>query len=79
VNGQLRIAELFAFICLDADGTEGVPAISAPGGLVLPLMGADLARMASLRRIVECDPALRGKRLTLAKFSTRVDLEVIQR
>jgi hypothetical protein len=78
MKGQLRIDQLFAFICLDDDGTEGVPATHLGGGLVVPLMGADVARIDSLRDIVLTDPLLRGKRITLARFSQREDLEVIQ-
>jgi len=64
---------------VDEDGTEGVPAINGPNGMMLPLMGADRARVESLRSIVARDPMLRGKRITLAKFSQRENLEVIQR
>lgn len=85
MKGQLRIDELYAFIVLDEDGTEGVPAIGMPvsevGGLpmMLPLMGADLARIDSLKAIIRTDPALRGLRITLAKFSQRTNVEVIDR
>jgi len=79
MKGQLRIDEMFAFIVVDEDGTEGVPAINGPNGMMLPLMGADRARVESLRSIVARDPMLRGKRITLAKFSQRENLEVIQR
>jgi hypothetical protein len=79
MKGQLRIDQVFAFIVLDDDGTEGVPAVMAPNGMLLPLMGADLARIDSLRAIVERDPRLTGKQITLAKFSGRENVEVIQR
>jgi hypothetical protein len=78
MKGQLRIDQMFAFICLDDDGAEGVPAVLR-NGMLVPLMGADLARVDSLRAIVEHDPMLRGKRITLATFSMREDVEVIQR
>jgi hypothetical protein len=85
MKGQLRINEIFAFIVLDDDGTEGVPAILTPleeiGGfpVLKPLMGADLAHIDSLRRYVQQDPLLSGKKITIAKFSVRTDLEVIDR
>lgn len=78
MKGQLKIEQVFAFIVLDEDGTEGIPAIMF-NGTALPLLGADMARVNSLRAIVRLDPALAGKRITLAKFSVRENLEVIQR
>jgi len=88
VKGQLHIDELYAFIVLDSDGTEGVPAVSCPsevvglgfGGIaLLPLMGADMKRVEALRVYVQHDPMLKGRKVTLARFSVREDLEVIQR
>lgn len=82
VKGQLRIEHLYAFIVLDEDGTEGVPAMLDPGGstgfpIMLPMMGADMARVESPKAIIKSDPRLRGKKITLAKFTTRENLEVI--
>ncbi len=79
MKGQLRIDQMYAFIVLDDDGTEGIPAIRGPNGMVLPLVGADMARIDSLREIVRRDPMLKGKRITLAKFSVRENMEVIER
>lgn len=44
-----KITEVWAWICTEADGGEGIPAMSAPGGMVLPLIGADAERLISLR------------------------------
>jgi hypothetical protein len=84
MKGQLRIDTLYAFIVLDDDGTEGVPAIMAPSSVIgmpmmVPLMGADTARIESLREVVMHDPALHGKKVTLAQFTNRKVIEVIQR
>jgi hypothetical protein len=84
VKGQLRIDTLFAFIVVDDDGTEGVPAMLVPPGVfptatMLPFMGADPARVEALRKQVMTDPLLKGKTITLAQFSVRTNLEVIQR
>lgn len=80
MKGQLRIDQCFAFIVLDDDGTEGVPAFYDPGTrMLLPMMGADVARVESLRPIAEFDPRLRGKRITIAKFSHRETIGVIDR
>lgn len=85
MKGQLRIDHLYAFIVLDSDGTEGVPAMfmppneAIPGFHLLPLMGADMTRIDQLRQFVKSDPMLKGKKITLAKFTHREELEVIQR
>lgn len=79
MKGQLKIDTIYAFIVLDEDGTEGIPAALGPNGMLFPLVGADLARVASLRKFVETDPMLRGKRITLAHFTNRTDVEVIER
>jgi hypothetical protein len=86
MKGQLRIDTLYAYIVLDADGTEGVPAILAPRGLfglsmplLVPLMGADMARIEQVREYVLNDPLLKGKKITLARFTVRENLEVILR
>jgi hypothetical protein len=79
MRGQLRIDQMFAFIVRDDDGTEGIPAVYGPGGILMPLVGADMARVADLRAIVLRDVLLTGKRITLVKFSVRETLEVIER
>ena len=43
-----KIARLYAWIVTHEDGEEGVPAISTPIG-ALPMIGADKARIESLR------------------------------
>lgn len=81
MKGQLRIDQMYAFIVLDDDGTEGVPAVMMPGHfpMLVPLMGADMARVDSIRDIIQHDPTLKGKKITLAKFTVRENLEVIDR
>lgn len=78
-GGQVRILSLWAFIMVDpADGSEGVPAFPGPGGVLIPLMGADLARVASMRPIAEQAARRMGVPVTLAHFSVRTDQEVIE-
>jgi hypothetical protein len=48
MKGQLRINQLFAFVIVDVDGTEGVVGVQV-GGEWFPLMGADMARVDSWR------------------------------
>lgn len=43
-----KITELFAWVCTEPDGGEGIPAANL-GGLPMPLIGADRARIESLR------------------------------
>lgn len=76
MEGQLRIDQMFAFICLDDDGTEGIPAFLA-GGLAMPMVGADMKRVESLRPIAQ-DMVKAGKKITLVKFSVRETLEEIR-
>lgn len=43
-----KITELFAFICTDENGDDGIPAMHLMG-IAMPLVGADLKRVESLR------------------------------
>lgn len=79
MKGKLRIDRMYAYIVLDEDGTEGIPAMLRFDGMMVPMVGADLARMESLRGYVLREPMLSGKRITLAVFSERKLLEVIDR
>lgn len=79
MRGQLRIDAMFACIVLDDDGTEGIPAVLAPDGMIIPLVGADMTRLAQIRAMVLSDPVLLGKRIEIVKFSQRERLEMIQR
>lgn len=48
-NGQfLRIDELYAFVAIDKEGHEGILGMTTAGGWV-PLIGADLARIESIK------------------------------
>lgn len=46
---QLVIEELFAYVVIDHDGSEGVPSFQASPVLHLPMMGADLERADQIR------------------------------
>ncbi len=53
-NGQfLRITELYAFISKDRDGNEGVMGIAKANGMLIPLIGADIERVESLKPIAD--------------------------
>lgn len=76
MNGQERIDEMFAFIVVDDDGTEGIPATYL-GNTLYPLVGADMKRVESLRPAAEDYARSSGKPVRLVRFSTREELEVI--
>jgi hypothetical protein len=78
MKGQLRINQLFAFVIVDDDGTEGVPALLIDGTW-MPLMGADMARVDSLKAIVEASPQFKGKRVTIQRFGDRETIGTIDR
>ncbi len=71
------IDDLYAFIAADDEG-EGITAFQAPGGMMLPMVGADMERVESLRPVAQQIAAMTGKRIVVAKFSAREDLEIIE-
>lgn len=77
MKGQVKIERMFAYIVLDDDGSEGIPAIFSPMG-PLPMVGADEERMKSLRPYAE-DFALKHKKpVTFVCFENRRAIEVLQ-
>ena len=78
-----KITEMYAFIVEDSGPEdEGVIGIQSPPGddgktIWLPLVGADMARVESLRPIARGIGRQVGKKVTLVHFSNREDLEVI--
>jgi hypothetical protein len=74
MQGQLLISEVWAYIVLDDDGTEGIPAFASPMG-PMPMVGADEERMRSLRGIAEGIARDMGKQVTLCRFSVREEIE----
>jgi hypothetical protein len=79
MKGQLKINQLFAFILIDADGTEGVPGYLDVDGFLKPMMGADMARVDSLKHLAETAPMFRGKRITIVRFGDREIIGTIDR
>ncbi len=78
-NHLLSIDEIWVFVSKDEQGNEGV--CGAPiGGMMMPLVAADPARVESLRKyaqmIVDNAP---GHEIVLRKFSQKEDLEVFRR
>jgi len=77
VNGQEKVLSMFAFLVVDDDGTEGVPSIETPIGH-MPMMGADLARMAVFKPIAQRWARENGKPVRLVHFSVRTEQEVYE-
>lgn len=69
------INEMFAFVASDSLG-EGLIA-ELIGNQWMPLVGADMDRVKSLRPIAERAARQTGKKIKLVKFTTRVHLEDI--
>lgn len=78
MKGQERILSVWAFTVIDDDGTEGIISRTHPLLGTFPLIGADLARVESLRPYAQQVATELGKPVTLAHFSVRTEQEVIQ-
>jgi hypothetical protein len=73
VKGK-KITELYAWIATEPDGGEGVCAAATTEGW-LPMIGADMDRMRSLRPAAELAHKVNNAPIRLVRFSTREDLE----
>lgn len=79
-----KIEQMYAFVCEDSGpDDEGVIAIQTPPGndgttLWLPLVGADMARVESLRSIAQGIGRQIGKTVKLVRFTNREDVEIIR-
>jgi hypothetical protein len=72
-RGQ-KIAALYAWVAEEPDGGEGVCSIQM-GSLQLPLIGADMDRIKSLRQYAEQARALTKYPIRLVRYAHREDLE----
>jgi hypothetical protein len=76
-TGQ-AIEALYAWVCTEPDGGEGVVGASILGlGGMVPLVGADMDRMKSYRPFAELVRKASGYPVRLVRFSQRDDLEVL--
>jgi hypothetical protein len=71
----LPILELYAWIVTESDGGEGVAAFTLPGIGTMPLVGADMERIASLREWAEKIRKETGFPVRLVHFGTRDVIE----
>ena len=72
------IDEMYAWVLTHPDGSEGVPAAMGASGMWLPLIGADKDRMESFRGYATELAAVENRTISLARFSSREDLERIE-
>lgn len=72
-----RIGELFAFVSIHDDGDEGVCAATI-GGVMMPLIAADRARLEELRPYAVLAARASGRPVALVRFDQRTDVEIIE-
>jgi len=73
-----KIDAIFAFISVD-EGLEDEGIVAARmGNMWMPLVGADMDRVESLKPLAVGVARLTGKKIVLAKFSVREDLEELE-
>jgi hypothetical protein len=70
------ITELYAFIATETDEGEGIPAVQL-SGMMMPLVGADAARVETLRKMAQQVADGTGRTLTLARFAVRENMATI--
>lgn len=68
-----KITQMMAWICTEPDGQEGIPAIASGMG-PLPLIGADVERIESMRPYAE-QLAASGMPVKLVRFS---QIEIVE-
>lgn len=71
---HLRIDTMFAFVAVDAENNEGVPAVKI-GQMLVPLMCADKDRVDSLRSIALQLARNSKAKIKLIRFTNREELE----
>jgi len=74
---KLRVDEIFAFVSEDADGDEGICAFVGEGGMWMPMVCADMARVDSLRPMAKAIRQKTGMKIKLVRFSKRSFVEEI--
>lgn len=77
-NPNLKIDMLYAFIAQDVDGEGVMAAQTTINGMsvMMPLIGADLARIKSLLPIVQEISQKTGKSFKLYSFNNKVEMEI---
>ena len=69
---------MFAFIAVDPEGgDEGVVGVMKPNGEWVPLVGADMDRVVSLKPVAKQIARQTGREITIRYFANVVDMEKI--
>lgn len=78
VNGtSTHIDQMYAFVAVDEeDGTEGICSYQTSIGH-MPLIGADMARVDSLRPIAQEIATAANLEVRLIRFTNRTDVETL--
>lgn len=77
---SLVINQMFAFVTIDAaDGNEAVIGAIGQDGMWRPFVGADMARVADLKEIVETLPMFAGRKIVIVRFGEREEIGTIDR
>lgn len=72
------IEEMFAFVAEDTGPEDEGLVAEKIGGFWFPLVGADMARITSLRPMAERIAHHTGKKIKLIRFCVREEMEVIE-
>ena len=75
-----RIEEMYVYITHEPGDPddEGLTAMIVPGIGSTPMVGADEARMMSLKPVAQAMANRTGQTIRLVKFSTKTELETIE-
>lgn len=74
-----KITEIFAFVAEDSGpDDEGITAMQVGHQAWMPLIGGDMTRIDSLRKIAVGIARRTGKPIKLVRFTQREELEVIR-
>jgi len=72
-----KIKTIYAFISIDKDSEDEGVVAALMGGMWMPLVAADEDRVRSLKPIAQQIALATRKKIVLAKFSVREDIEEI--
>jgi hypothetical protein len=76
MSEPLVISEMYAFVTAEPGEDEGVIAVKV-GGTFMPLVGADLARVDSMRAMAQSVVNNSGIKVKLLRFRVREELEIL--
>lgn len=76
----MKIDRLYAWVCTQADGDEGLPAVALPGSThMMPMIGADRERIEDLRPFAQAVKDRTGYKVVLKCFTGGQVLDTLER